>query len=76
MQNEFRQLAKETRQVSAGVSAVKEISILTGHRVEKSDIGGPGEFEALSDEELERELVKEVQALGLLENLAERDTPH
>jgi hypothetical protein len=49
--------------------------VLTGHRVEKAEIGSPGEFESLSDDELERVLVQRLGALGLrVEVLPESDT--
>ena len=38
--------------------------MLSGHRIERSEIGGPGEFEALNDDELERVLVERLSALG------------
>jgi hypothetical protein len=40
------------------------MSILTGHRVERAEIGSPGEYEALSDEELERQLMERLAELG------------
>jgi hypothetical protein len=70
MQDEFRLLAKETRQLSAGVNAVKEMSILSGHRVEKSEIGAPGEFESMTNDELRRVLVEKFIGLGLLPELS------
>jgi hypothetical protein len=36
-------------QLSAGVSAAKEMSILAGKRIERSEIGLPGEFDAMQD---------------------------
>jgi hypothetical protein len=51
-------------QLGAGVSAVKEISILTGHRVERAEIGGPGDFDHLTDDDLERLLVERLAQLG------------
>jgi hypothetical protein len=52
--DEIYRRALESGQLSAGVSAVKEISVLTGHRVERREVGAPGEFENMTDEELER----------------------
>jgi hypothetical protein len=52
MQDDFRVKAWNSGQLSAGVNAVKEMSILAGRRVERSEIGSPGEFEAMSDSEL------------------------
>lgn len=34
-------------------------------RIERSEIGAPGEFDAFSDDELERMLVERLNALGL-----------
>jgi hypothetical protein len=50
--DELRELAIEHKQISAGVAAVKEIGILTGLRIDRREVGGPGEFAAMSDEEL------------------------
>jgi len=47
-----RALAMESKQPSAAVGATKEKSILSGHRIERTEIGGPGEFDHLSDDEL------------------------
>jgi hypothetical protein len=47
-----RALAMESKQPSAAVGATKEKSILSGHRIERAEIGGPGEFDHLSDDEL------------------------
>jgi phage terminase small subunit len=44
--------ACDAKQFSATVGANKEISILAGIRIERSEIGSPGEFEAMSDAEL------------------------
>jgi hypothetical protein len=52
-------------QYQAATNANKEISVLTGHRVERKEIGAPGEFEAMQDDELERLLVERLGALGL-----------
>jgi hypothetical protein len=48
----LRQLAIENRQISAAVAAIKEVGILTGLRIDRREVGAPGEFEHLSDEEL------------------------
>lgn len=50
--DELRELAIEHKQISAGVAAVKEIGILTGLRIDRREVGAPGEFDRLSDEEL------------------------
>jgi hypothetical protein len=48
---------------SAAVAAIKEKAILSGKRVERSEIGGPGEFDHLSDEELDRTIVERFHRL-------------
>ncbi|MCX7313731.1 MAG: hypothetical protein NTV56_18900 [Alphaproteobacteria bacterium] len=50
--DEIRELAIQHRQLSAGVAAIKEIGILTGLRIDRREVGEPGEFARLSDEEL------------------------
>jgi hypothetical protein len=44
--------AMESGQLSAAVSALKEKGVLSGKRVERSEVGAPGEFEAMTDDEL------------------------
>jgi phage terminase small subunit len=44
--------AMGNNQLSAAVSALKEKGILSGRRIERTEIGGPGEFDHMSDEEL------------------------
>ena len=45
-------------------------------RTERGEIGAPGEFEALNDEELERALIERFSALGLLPDLPKSKTQH
>ncbi len=62
---EIFRLAKASHQYSVAVSALKEIGILTGVRVERAEVGGPGEFDHLSDDELLAALRERIAALGL-----------
>jgi len=55
--------AFETGQLAAGGTALRELGVLTGHRIERSEIGGPGEFEAMNDAELDRFISDEFKAL-------------
>jgi hypothetical protein len=64
MQRKLYDRALDSGQLSAGVAAGKEISVLTGHRVERAEIGAPGEFDAMQDDELERLLVQHLGELG------------
>jgi hypothetical protein len=68
---------EEKRPTLSAETAIKEISVLTGHRIERSEVGEPGDFDHLNDDELERLLVERLGALGLsVEVLPESDTQH
>jgi hypothetical protein len=56
--------AYENKQYGAAVTALREKAVLSGHRIERSEVGGPGEFESLQDDELERLLVQHLGELG------------
>ena len=58
--------AMDSHQYGAAVSALKEKSILSGKRVERSENGGPGEFDHLSDDELRAEIERECRELGII----------
>jgi len=47
----------------------------SGQRVRCREIGAPGEFDNLADDELERAIVERLSALGLLPDAAS-DTRH
>jgi hypothetical protein len=72
---EVRVRALENGQLSAAVAAIKEKGVLSGQRLERREIGAPGEFEALTNDELERALVERFSALGLTPD-AGSDTRH
>lgn len=63
--DELRELAIEHKQISAGVAAVKEIGILTGLRIDRREVGSPGEFERLSDDELLKLVEGSVEMVAL-----------
>jgi hypothetical protein len=63
---EIRKLAIKNGQLNAAVAAVREKGILSGKRVERSEVGGPGQFDHLSDEELHAEIVRECRELGII----------
>src|SRR3954447_21684213 len=48
----LRQLAIEQRQLGAAVAAIREIGTLLGLRIDRREVGSPGEFEHLTDEKL------------------------
>ena len=49
---ELRAWGMEIDQLAAAGTAIRELGVLTGHRIERAEIGGPGEFDHLSDDEL------------------------
>jgi len=46
-------------------AAIREMGVLSGQRVERKEIGPPGAFDGLTDDELERALVDALEELGL-----------
>ena len=64
--------AMRNGQLSAAVSALKEKGVLSGKRVERSEVGGPGQFDHLSDEELHAEIQRECRELGYIIDGSER----
>jgi hypothetical protein len=52
-------------QSKAAIAAIKEMGVLTGQRIERKEVGPPGQFEAMTDDELERALVERLKALDL-----------
>jgi hypothetical protein len=63
--DEVRELAIEHRQLSAAVSAIKEVGTLTGLRIDRRVVGSPNEFARMSDEELMQLVVDEVRLIEL-----------
>jgi hypothetical protein len=61
----FRQ-AMATGQFNAAISALKELGVLSGKRVERSERGEPGEFDHMSDEELREAVTESARALGFV----------
>lgn len=50
---EDRQLARELGQSAAAVSAVDKLAKLYGHMIDRKEIGKPGEFDRMTEDELE-----------------------
>jgi hypothetical protein len=61
MADEIRREACAHGQYSAAIAALKEIGILTGLRIERSERGTPNEFAEMSTEQL----VSELRELGI-----------
>jgi hypothetical protein len=56
--------AKASGQIRDARESLKELGVLSGKRVERSEHGEPGEFERMSDEELRENLTERARALG------------
>jgi hypothetical protein len=65
----------ESHQFSTAIAAIREMGVLSGQRVERKEVGPPGAFDAMTDEELERALIERFNALGLTPD-AGSDTRH
>ena len=59
----FRQ-AMSAGQFNAAIGALKELGVLSGKRVERSERGEPGEFDRMSDEELREAVDAQARELG------------
>jgi hypothetical protein len=57
-------LARAAGQIRDAGERLKELGVLSGKRVERSERGEPGEFERMSDEELRENLTERARALG------------
>jgi hypothetical protein len=60
-------------QFNAAISALKELGVLSGKRVDRSERGEPGEFDRMSDEELRKAVDEEARALGYVPS---KETQH
>ena len=63
---QVRVLAMDRGQCGAANGAIKEKGVLSGVRVARSEIGGPGEFDHMSDEELRQSIIDEARELGFI----------
>jgi hypothetical protein len=59
----------ECKQFSAAIGAIKEIGVLSGQRVERKEVGPPGAFDELSDDQLERALTERFCRLPTISHL-------
>jgi hypothetical protein len=65
MANELYQQAKEAGQTTAAVAALKEIGVLSGIRIERSERGAPGEFDWIENASAEELLAFLAGELGI-----------
>ena len=56
--------AKAAGQNAAAIAAVKELGVLSGERVERRENGAPGEFEAMTDHDLDAFIAQREGLLG------------
>jgi hypothetical protein len=63
--DDWRLAAMESGQLSAAVTAIKVKGVLSGKWIERAEVGAPGEFETMTDDELERALMERIARLGL-----------
>jgi phage terminase small subunit len=63
------QRAMEINQLSAANTAIKGKAILSGKWIERAEIGAPGEYETMTDDELERQIMERLARLGLTDVL-------
>jgi hypothetical protein len=47
-------------QLNAANTAIKVKSVLSGKWIERAEVGAPGEYETMTDDELERQIMERV----------------
>jgi hypothetical protein len=67
--------AKAAGQIRDAREGLKELGVLSGKHVERSERGEPGDFERMGDEEVWRDLTERARALGF-ELPPEEETQH
>jgi hypothetical protein len=50
--------AMDSHQHAVANTAIKEKGVLSGVRIEKSEVGAPGEFDHIQDDDVERRLIE------------------
>jgi hypothetical protein len=68
-------------QFNAAISALKELGVLSGKRLERSERGEPGEFDRMSDDELRHTVADRAEQTGFYPQALNRQrtvtrTPH
>jgi hypothetical protein len=53
-------------QFNAAISALKELGVLSGKRIERAERDQPSEFDRMSDEELRQAVLDKAAKLGLV----------
>ena len=60
-----RQMAEQLKQPQSVIAAIKEMGVLSGKRIERSEQGEPGEFEGLNEQELADYIGQKMAELGI-----------
>jgi hypothetical protein len=60
-------------QFNAAISALKELGVLSGKRIERAERDEPGEFDRMSDDELRKAVLDHAKQLGLV---PKKETQH
>jgi hypothetical protein len=60
-------------QFNAAISALKELGVLSGKRIERGERGEPGEFDRMSDGELRQAVADRAEQLGFVRK---KETQH
>jgi hypothetical protein len=63
------QRGMEINHLGAANTAIKGKAILSGKWIERAEIGAPGEYETMTDDELERQIMERLARLGLTDVL-------
>jgi hypothetical protein len=71
--DEIFKLAMASGQLGAAVNALKELGILSGKRLERSERGELGEFDRMSDDELRQAVADRAEQLGFVRK---KETQH
>jgi hypothetical protein len=61
---EARVAAMAIGQPGAACTAVKVKSVLSGKWIERAEVGAPGDYENLTDDELEHQIMERIARLG------------
>jgi hypothetical protein len=69
------QAAMKTKQYSAAVAALREKAILAGKRIERAEKGEPGEFDKLTEEQLDALLAEEYERIQALRARSDNVVP-
>jgi phage terminase small subunit len=67
------QRAMEINQLGAANTAIKGKGILSGKWIERQEVGGPGEYDSLSDDDLEQQIMERIARLGFASVVALAD---